>query len=85
MLMAYIIDKYKNKFTFKKHIFKNQNPLALTADGKTIFESFFSGFNKAVKPILATQAKKSNAHLEKYRDEYSALKKSLEKNARKAS
>lgn len=66
-------------------IFKNQNPLALTADGKTIFESFFSGFNKAVKPILAAQAKKSNAHLEKYRDEYSALKKSLEKNARKAS
>ena len=66
-------------------IFKSQNPLALTANGKTIFESFFDGFNKAVKPILAEQAKKANTHLEKYRNEYSALKKSLIKNARKAS
>ena len=66
-------------------IFKSQNPLALTANGKTIFESFFDGFSKAVKPILAEQAKKANTHLEKYRNEYSALKKSLIKNARKAS
>ena len=66
-------------------IFKNQNPLALTADGTTIFESFFSGFSKAVKPILAGQAKKTKMRLEKYHDEYDALKKSLEHDDRTAS
>lgn len=48
-------------------VFGKMNPLALNADGMTIYEAFMFAFVKEMKPQFEAASKKNAEHLQKYK------------------